>query len=58
MRSWAIRWSPTASETRHDIIQAVTLGTREAMLAFCKGIQAAAPVDSYVDPGAVGHAGL
>ena len=41
---------PNASEDRHDIIQAVTLGSREAMLAFCKGIQAAAPVDSYVTP--------
>ncbi len=41
---------PGAAEERHDIIQAVTLGSREAMLAFCKGIQAAAPVDSYVTP--------
>ncbi len=41
---------PGASEERHDIIQAVTLGSREAMLAFCRGIQAAAPVDSYVTP--------
>ena len=41
---------PNASEPRHDIIQAVTLGSREAMVAFCKGIQAAAPVDSYVTP--------
>nr|WP_325212007.1 methionine gamma-lyase family protein [uncultured Oscillibacter sp.] len=41
---------PGAAEDRCDIIQAVTLGSREAMLAFCKGIQAAAPVDSYVTP--------
>ena len=41
---------PNGSESRHDIIQAVELGSREAMMAFCKGIQAAAPVDSYVDP--------
>ena len=41
---------PGAMESRHDIIQAVTLGSREAMVAFCKGIQAAAPVDSYVTP--------
>ena len=41
---------PNATESRHDIIQAVTLGSREAMVAFCSGIQAAAPVDSYVDP--------
>ena len=41
---------PNATESRHDIIQAVSLGSREAMVAFCKGIQSAAPVDSYVDP--------
>ena len=41
---------PSAAEERHDIIQAVTLGSREGMVAFCKGIQAAAPVDSYVTP--------
>jgi len=41
---------PSAGEDRHDIIQAVELGSREAMVAFCKGIQCAAPVDSYVTP--------
>jgi cystathionine beta-lyase family protein involved in aluminum resistance len=41
---------PNSSESRHDIIQAVTLGTREGVIAFCRGIQAAAPVDSYVVP--------
>ena len=41
---------PNGSESRHDIIQAVTLGSAEAVIAFCKGIQAAAPVDSYVSP--------
>ena len=41
---------PNASESRHDIIQAVELGSEAAMVAFCKGIQAAAPVDSYADP--------
>lgn len=41
---------PGASEVRYDIIQAVELGSREGMIAFCKGIQAAAPVDSYVTP--------
>ncbi len=41
---------PNATESRHDIIQAVELGSKEAMIAFCKGIQAAAPVDSYADP--------
>ena len=41
---------PNATEDRHDIIQAVELGSAEGMLAFCRGIQAAAPVDSYVTP--------
>ena len=39
---------PNGSEPRHDIIQAVTLGTPEGVIAFCQGIQAAAPVESYV----------
>lgn len=41
---------PNGSESRHDIIQAVTIGSAEGVIAFCKGIQAAAPVDSYVSP--------
>ncbi|MBQ9736901.1 MAG: methionine gamma-lyase family protein [Clostridia bacterium] len=41
---------PDATESRHDIIQAVELKTAENVVAFCKGIQAAAPVDSYVTP--------
>ncbi len=41
---------PNATESRHDIIQAVELKTPENVIAFCKGIQAAAPVDSYVTP--------
>lgn len=41
---------PDATETRHDIIQAVELGSEEGMIAFCKGIQAAAPVDSFATP--------
>ena len=44
------RCVPNATESRHDIIQAVELGSAERMLAFCAGIQAAAPVDSYVTP--------
>ena len=44
------RCVPNATETRHDIIQAVELGSEEAMIAFCAGIQAAAPVDSYATP--------
>ena len=41
---------PNGTESRHVIIQAVTLGTKEGVIAFCRGIQAAAPVDSYVIP--------
>lgn len=41
---------PNGTESRHDIIQAVTLNSPEGLIAFCKGIQAAAPVDSYVAP--------
>lgn len=41
---------PNGSESRHDIIQAVTFGCPEGVIAFCEGIQAAAPVDSYVTP--------
>ena len=44
------RCVPDATESRHDIIQAVELGSEEAMIAFCKGIQQAAPVDSFVTP--------
>ena len=39
---------PDATESRHDIIQAVTFGTPEGVIAFCQGIQAAASVDSFV----------
>ncbi len=41
---------PNGQESRHDIIQAVTLGSAEGVIAFCKGVQAAAPIDSYVMP--------
>ena len=41
---------PDGSESRHDIIQAITFGTPEGVISFCKGLQAAAPVDSYVTP--------
>ena len=44
------RCVPNATESRHDIIQAVELGSEKAMIAFCKGIQAAAPIDSFADP--------
>lgn len=41
---------PDSRESRHDIIQAIELGTPEALVAFCQGIQAGAPVDSHVTP--------
>ncbi len=41
---------PDGQESRHDIIQAITFGTPEGVIAFCRGIQAAAPVDSFVEP--------
>ena len=41
---------PDSTEGRHDIIQAITFGTPEGVIAFCQGIQAAAPVDSHVTP--------
>ena len=41
---------PDGNEERYDIIQSITFGTPEGVIEFCKGIQAAAPVDSYVEP--------
>lgn len=41
---------PDGSESRHDIIQAISFHNPDALIAFCEGIQAAAPVDSYVTP--------
>ena len=48
--SLGFRVLPNGTESRHDIIQAVELGSAEKLIAFCEGIQAAAPVDSYVRP--------
>lgn len=42
--------SPKPQEKRGDIIQCVTLGTREKLIAFCQGMQSGAPVDSFVVP--------
>ncbi|MCM1557938.1 MAG: methionine gamma-lyase family protein [Butyrivibrio sp.] len=42
--------APDSVESRHDIIQAITFGTPEGVIAFCQGIQAAASVDSHVTP--------
>lgn len=41
---------PGADESRHDIIQSVVFGKKEGVIAFCQGIQAAAPVDAHVVP--------
>lgn len=41
---------PDSSEDRYDIIQSIEFGNKEAVVEFCKGIQAAAPVDSHVTP--------
>ncbi|MBQ9512990.1 MAG: methionine gamma-lyase family protein [Lachnospiraceae bacterium] len=49
--------SPSSNEERHDIIQAITLKTPEKLLAFCEGIQSAAPVDAHVTPVASDMAG-
>ncbi len=44
------RCIPGGSERRNDIIQAIEFGTPDGLIRFCEGIQAAAPVDSYVMP--------
>ncbi len=41
---------PNSTESRHDIIQAIEFNSAEGLIAFCEGIQAAAPVDSFVLP--------
>ena len=48
--SFGYKCIPDGTQTRHDIIQAITLRSPEAVIAFCEGIQAVAPVDSYVTP--------
>jgi cystathionine beta-lyase family protein involved in aluminum resistance len=41
---------PSWKEARHDIVQTVQCGTAEKLVAFCRGIQAASPIDSFVVP--------
>lgn len=48
--SLGYRVSPGAFDRRSDIIQTVSLGTPEGLVGFCRGIQSASPVDSYVSP--------
>ncbi|MBD5542483.1 MAG: hypothetical protein HDR00_15075 [Lachnospiraceae bacterium] len=50
LESFGFSVIPNGTESRHDIIQAVTFNSPEGVIAFCKGIQAAAPVDSFVTP--------
>lgn len=50
LESFGFAVIPDGNESRHDIIQAVTFNSPEGVIAFCKGIQAAAPVDSFVTP--------
>lgn len=42
--------TPNSTESRHDIIQAVTFHDPDKVVAFCEGIQYAAPIDSHVTP--------
>ncbi len=42
--------APSSAEIRHDIIEAITLGTPEKVISFCKGIQSASAIDSFVSP--------
>lgn len=42
--------TPKFNEERGDIIQCVTLGSAEGLVAFCQGMQSGAPVDSFVVP--------
>ena len=41
---------PHSDEQRNDIIQAITLGSREGICAFCEAVQSSSPVDAYVTP--------
>ena len=41
---------PGAFDDRNDIVEAIKLGSPEAVCAFCEGVQAAAPIDAYVTP--------
>lgn len=41
---------PVSAEKRHDIIQAIHFHDKDKLVAFCKGIQQGAPVDSFVTP--------
>ena len=48
--SFGYNVSPTANEKRGDIVQSILLGSPEKLIAFCQGLQAGSPVDSFVSP--------
>ena len=50
LQEFGFQTSPGPLEKRSDIVQTITLGSPERLVAFCRGIQAASPVDSYVSP--------
>ena len=50
MESLGFKTSPSAKESRHDIIQMIEFGSADMLLRFCAGIQHGSPVDSYVTP--------
>ena len=50
MRRMGFEVHPLPEDTRHDIIQTIAFGAPEPLCRFCEGIQAGAPVDSYVTP--------
>ena len=50
MRELGFDALPAPDERRADIVQAVRMKTPENVLAFCRGVQRAAPVDSFANP--------
>ncbi len=50
LEDFGFQTSPGPLDKRSDIVQTITLGSAERLVAFCRGIQAASPVDSYVSP--------
>ena len=50
MHSFIMKTSPRWNEPRYDIIETVRLGSPEKLIAFCRGIQAGSPIDSYAEP--------
>ena len=42
--------TPASTAARHDIVQSITFGNKDALIAFCKAVQAASPIDSFVTP--------